>query len=631
MTVVMPRLLCPILLIASASLPSTALALGLGELHVESALGQGFVAHIDLIDASSADLARLTAAIADEDTFRRNQLERPGFLVGTAVTVGQDARGRPILLLRSKDSFTEPVVTFLVDVHWGTGELIREYTALLDPSELASRMQQAAPQALHTTATEAPALSAPVVRVTPVIATPTQPVAQVTRVSALPTQHAATGPGPKSQLRSYKVAHGDTLVRIAITAGARSGKERHRMMIAIYRANPAVFQKSFDILHTGDVLRVPSAEELAAISVADAEREYRAQLAASHATDRRKPRTHSSKHGPGDIEFKRDAAVVESKADAASLETDKLALRQRVESLEQSLQEVRQELQQRAQQTTTLPPPVSASTSAPDTHAVAATGSSDDGAPPLHRRGSFIALISGLGLMLAAGLWWAFGRRRDADPGTALQAAPDSMAALEPKPLVRTGNPSAEIPAREPAASRPSETLTSGKGLQTQAGTHDVNPPLTSVATAPVEAEEQVDAGDTTAVLAQAIEGFDDTEEHKFSFYNPDSHLDTTHVVMGSELTRPLAFVERRKNPTIVLQQAIEREPHRSDLHLKLLELYYASATENRLAFLEAARQIMHKQGLVSAEDWARIADMGRHIAPDDELFRNALDDQAVA
>ena len=96
---------------------------------------------------------------------------------------------------------------------------------------------------------------------------------------------------------------------------------------------------------------------------------------------------------------------------------------------------------------------------------------------------------------------------------------------------------------------------------------------------------------------------------------------------MGSELTRPLAFVERRKNPAIVLQQAIEREPHRSDLHLKLLELYYASASENRLAFLEAARQIMQRKGLVSAEDWARIADMGRQIAPDDELFKSELDD----
>src|SRR6185312_13144966 len=114
----MSRLLCPILLLASATFPSAALALGLGELHVESALGQDFVAHIDLIDASPEDLGRLQAAIADEDTFQRKQLQRPNFLAGMTISIGQDARGQPILRLRSMDSFTEPVVTFLVDVHW---------------------------------------------------------------------------------------------------------------------------------------------------------------------------------------------------------------------------------------------------------------------------------------------------------------------------------------------------------------------------------------------------------------------------------------------------------------------------------------------------------------------------------
>jgi hypothetical protein len=157
-----------------------------------------------------------------------------------------------------------------------------------------------------------------------------------------------------------------------------------------------------------------------------------------------------------------------------------------------------------------------------------------------------------------------------------------------------------------------------------------VNPPPVSTAAAPQQAAEQTDTGQTTAILAPEIEERGDTAEHKFAFYNPAS-LDDTHVVMGSDLTRPLAFIERRKNPAVVLQQAIEREPNRSDLYLKLLELYYATASENRLAFLEATRQIMQKKGCVSAEDWARILDMGRHIAPDDPLFRSDADDQAVA
>jgi pilus assembly protein FimV len=614
----MSRLLCPILLLASATFPSAALALGLGELHVESALGQNFVAHIDLIDASAEDLGRLQAALADEDTFQRKQLERPNFLAGMTISVGQDARGQPILLLRSMDSFTEPVVTFLVDVHWRAGELIREYTALLDPSELASKAPDASAEP------GAPPMSAPAAPMTPVAAAGAPPNApappmrapptQVTQPAhSTPTQRVAKVPDPKPQLRSHKIARGDTLVRIATLAGARSRKERLRMMIAIYRANPSEFQNGLNtLLHRGAMLRLPTAEELAAISPAEADREYRA---ASHETAPRKLHANSSEHAAG---------TIESKADAAALETDKLALRHRVESLEQSLQEVRQELQERVQQTNTPPPQVRAEQT--DTPPLPVRAEQAN-ATPLHQRAWFIALISGLGLLLAAGAWWVRRRRRNDDSSTVVHA----IVADEPTTALPADAVSAEPLAGEPAAIVPEPSPPIDGSMPAQADTHDVNPPLASADTAPEQPDGQVDTGDTTAVLAPEIEDSGDTAEHKFSFYNPDNHLDTTHVVMGSELTRPLAFVERRKNPAIVLQQAIEREPHRSDLHLKLLELYYASASENRLAFLEAARQIMHRQDLVSAEDWARIAAMGRQIAPDEELFRSELDDQAVA
>jgi len=233
-------------------------------------------------------------------------------------------------------------------------------------------------------------------------------------------------------------------------------------------------------------------------------------------------------------------------------------------------------------------------------------------------------------MLLAAGLWWASRRRDEDDLSRVQRAVPSSSLAVgEPKTAVPPRIPSAELPIREPAARAASR---SSDGIHLQEDAQVVSPLPDSAATAPpAEVADPIDTGATTAILGPEIEGAGDTVEHKFSFYNPESHADTTHVVMGSELTQPLAFVERRKNPAIVLQQAIEREPSRSDLHVKLLELYYAMASENRLAFLEAARQIMQKKGLLSDEDWARITDMGRRIAPEDELFANDVDDQAVA
>lgn len=373
------------------------------------------------------------------------------------------------------------------------------------------------------------------------------------------------------------------------------------MMIAIYRANPAAFQTNLNALHSRTVLRIPTSEELAAISPAEAERDYKAQLAAWRGMGARRLHTrHPAKASMAAI----PNSAVDTKPDARSVEAERLALTRRVESLEESLQTVRRELQQRTQE-------AALSVRAAQTPALAtlATGieSSHAGTPPWYRRVPFSALLGGLFMMLATGLWRRF-RRRNADDSLVVhQAAPNSSAAEEPAPQ---------------------EPLAGDDSIAVQA---DVVSPVPAAAIAQPEPAQQIDTGATTAILGPEIEAPGDTVEHKFSFYNPESHAHTTHVVVGSELTRSLAFVERRKNPAVVLQQAIEREPSRSDLHVKLLELYYATASENRLAFLEAARQVMQRKDLLSAEDWARITDMGRRIAPDDELFASALDDQAVA
>jgi hypothetical protein len=132
---------------------------------------------------------------------------------------------------------------------------------------------------------------------------------------------------------------------------------------------------------------------------------------------------------------------------------------------------------------------------------------------------------------------------------------------------------------------------------------------------------------ETTAVLALHPDlTLDDTAAREFAFFNPESSNNTTHVMIASDAGEAKAFVERRKNPADVLRQAIEREPERSDLRLKLLELYYTAAAQNRRAFLEAVRQLAKNEQLATPNDWSQILDMGKAIAPDDELFNNGLE-----
>ncbi len=721
----MSRLVCPILLTLGVAFPTATLALGLGELHVDSALHQTLVAHIDLVDASHPELVSLRASIADEDTFQRYSLDRPSFLNGITVKVGQDDQGQPILLLRSTESFTEPVVTILVDVHSSNGELIREYSVLLDPPERIVKAPASVAVSPESPVVVNSVLPAIVTSAPPVVATSAAPAAATSAAPAVvdsaPSAEVATAQDDsRPRVRSYTTSRRDTLSRVAIKAGARSRTARHKMMIAIYRANPAAFQAGPNSLHRGVVLRLPSADDLSPISSAEAEREYRVQTAAWRATDPRALRT--IKHRATATASRASAAASASPSATstpaapfapapvpASVDADRVALTERVESLEKSLQAMRAELQKTQSQqqaltrqaaaalapTPAAPETASAAVASNTSEPPASAPTTDDDEPvpqllsrlPFYRRAPIMTALVGLGLVVAMAALVMRRRRRDDDePSSEATYKPMSAPAAPhraPAPAVlresastaaaeaSRGRVTSALPT-EPEASSPFraeperivqaplpterdpaiETLLSAETSTGQTTTALPQVSLTSESLAsgrfpelfstPIEEllrgegllgpASPVDTGQTTQILTQRIEVRGDTVEHKFSFYNPDSHTDTTHVVMSGELNRPApAFVERRKNPTAVLQQAIEREPNRSDLHLKLLELYYAAAAENRRAFLEAARQITQNNHLMSAEDLARISEMGRKIAPDDELFSSDLDDQAVA
>src|SRR6202521_1347215 len=134
----------PLVLMMALSLPGAAHALGLGEIHVNSALNEPLAAEIDIIGATPEELSSLTASIANRDTFLRFGAERPAFLASATFKVSHDVKGSPVLVIRSTDSFTDPVVNLLVDLRWHNGEVIRQYSLLLDPAGFPAATQMAA-------------------------------------------------------------------------------------------------------------------------------------------------------------------------------------------------------------------------------------------------------------------------------------------------------------------------------------------------------------------------------------------------------------------------------------------------------------------------------------------------------
>src|SRR6266404_803154 len=270
----------PLMLMMALSMPGAAHALGLGDIHVDSGLNERLAAEIDIVGATPLDLTDLRAAVANRETFLRYGADRPSFLASTTFKVTQDSQGRPVIAVRSTESFTEPVVNLLVDLHWGHGEVVRQYTLLLDPAGFAS--SPTAPVASNVLA--APSIPAmPNVPATPPVATPI--VETKTQTVARQADPATDQPdaGAEHAVRKtthIKVGPKATLRGVAWRVGERSESDLQRMMIAIFRANPNAFDGNINRLHRGAVLTIPSHTEAAAISKIEAKREVHAQMTA---------------------------------------------------------------------------------------------------------------------------------------------------------------------------------------------------------------------------------------------------------------------------------------------------------------------------------------------------------------
>ena len=317
----------PLLLMLAMSLPGAARALGLGDIRIDSALNEPLSAQIDIVGATRDELITLTAKVANREIFQRFGAERPSFLSSATFKVGTDAQGRPVLNIRSAEAFTDPVVSLLVELRWGNGALIRDYSLLLDPAGLStSRARVAAdtngPARMTAAASPVPSqptaagaspsqpanaaaaspsqatssqVGSPPRAVTAEPATQTasaQPTTATTGASGLPppipvapgaaaanlAMRSVAAEQPQASPRHHRVAARDTLRGIARRAGARSETDAQRMMMAIFRANPHAFDGNINRIHEGALLNIPSRDALRTLDTAEAKHDYRTHM-----------------------------------------------------------------------------------------------------------------------------------------------------------------------------------------------------------------------------------------------------------------------------------------------------------------------------------------------------------------
>lgn len=229
---------------AIATLPFASHAAGLGPINVLSGLGQPLRAEIEL-QATAQELQSLTARVAPVEAFRQASVSYSPVMTGLRFSV--ETRGnRSLVRVTSDQPVSEPFLEMLVELNWSGGRLLREYTFLLDPVELAR---------------------------------PPTAAAQVAAPAVAAQRAVAAAPRTTAPASDYRVRRGDTLRGIA-SANRPADVTLEQMLIALLRQNPQAFDEAnINRLRAGAILSIPDQTTARALEPAQARREVVAQAA----------------------------------------------------------------------------------------------------------------------------------------------------------------------------------------------------------------------------------------------------------------------------------------------------------------------------------------------------------------
>lgn len=275
----MVRKLSLMLVLTLGLAPLAAQALGLGDIRPNSALNQAFNAEIKLTSVSKGEIDDVRVSMASDEAFKRSGVDRTFLLSRLRFNPEIKADGTAIIRVTSSEPIREPFLNFLVEVNWPKGRLVREYTVLLDPPVTLER--KPAP-------IKAPAVTKTKKRVAPAKklvqrAKPVKPVTKKPVISAPTTLMQSVHPGYTGILDEVKVKKNASLWVIA-RKHKYPGVDQHRMMMAIYHANPRAFIKNnINRLKQGAILRIPNKKDILALKKREAQREYKKHVEAWHA------------------------------------------------------------------------------------------------------------------------------------------------------------------------------------------------------------------------------------------------------------------------------------------------------------------------------------------------------------
>ena len=219
-------------------------ALSLGQIAVESGLGQPLRAAVEITQYKVEDLRKLKVQLADPASFAQAGMAFHPALSGMQTRLEFRGDGKPYIALSGQTPVDEHFIDVIVEAQWPSGRLAMNYTLLVSPAGAG----KASAEKAQTDVT----ITAPVVS------------SQALSSNVLPVADS----GASAEVVTVQL--GDTASKLALPRMPQ-GVSLDQMLLAMVRGNPEAFiENNVNLLREGAQVRMPLAQEAAQVSAEEA-------------------------------------------------------------------------------------------------------------------------------------------------------------------------------------------------------------------------------------------------------------------------------------------------------------------------------------------------------------------------